>query len=176
MIEKKVDSSEKEEVAEHSMEDSNLLPEAADRVALSGTSNSGDSILNEVYKSKRGLESLSTLPFCSHECTLSEGVVAEIPNAQDKFVGRVEEVLQENQSEKFDVQNYEKSCDKNEGNSSDMAAIYEGITTKENYNVSDNNSKSDAATLEFMSDIAYEKSMSDDYGNGKNEKETLLNL
>jgi hypothetical protein len=169
-----VDSSEKEEVSdsEHSVEDSNVLPEAADRLALPGTSNPDDSsTLNEVDKSERSFESLSTLPFGGIEHTLPEGVVADIPNAQDKSVGRVEEALQENQSEKPDEQDYETSCDKSEGNSADVAAIDEGGITKEKENVSDNNSESDAATLEIMSDNAYEKSMSDeDYGNGKNEK------
>jgi hypothetical protein len=173
-----VDSSEKEEVsvAECSMEDLNLLPEAADRVALCGTSSSGDSsALNEVDRSERSFESLSTLPIGDHGCTLPEDVVADILNAQDKSVGHVEEVLQENQSEKSDEQNYEKSRDKSEGNSADVAAIDEGGIAKENENVSDNNNESDVATLELMSDIAYEKSMSDeDYGNGKNEKENSV--
>jgi hypothetical protein len=150
-----IDSSEREEVsvAEHTVEDLNPLHEAADMVPLSETSNSnGGSTLHMVNQSERSFESLSTLLFGDRQDTL-------------------EETLQENQSKKSDEKNDEKSSDKSEGNGGDVAAVDEGSLTKENENVSDNDIENDAATLEFLSDNAYEKGMSDeDYGNEKNEK------
>lgn len=168
-----VDSSEKEEVtvAEHSVKNINLLHEAADRVALPETNNSGDSsTLFEVGKSEISFESLSTLLFFDHEHTLPKCVVADIQNAQDKSVDSVEEVMQENQSKKSDEQNYENSDAKSEGNSANVAAIDEGNKNKENEKVIDNNSEIGAAAIECLSDSACEKSISDeDYGNRKNE-------
>ncbi|XP_023703931.1 transcriptional regulator ATRX isoform X3 [Cryptotermes secundus] len=169
-----VDSSENEEatVAEHSVKDMNLLHGAADKVVLSETSNSGNSsTLYEEDKFGKSFESVSTLSFVDHKDTLSECVVAEIHNAQDKSVDSMEEVMQENQSKNSDEPNYENSDAESEGNSADVAAISEGNKNKENEKVSNNESESSATTIEYLSGNACEKSISGEVSdNGKNER------
>jgi hypothetical protein len=169
-----VESAEKEEaiVAERRAEDLNLPHEAADRVALSETGNCSNSdTLYEVDDHERNFESITTLHYSDNECTFPEGVVADVPIGRDNSSDLVEEAIQENQSKMSDEQNYAKSCVKSEGNNAGVAAMGEGSISKENGNVSDSDSISDATTIEFLSDNACEKGVSDeDYDHEKNEK------